>query len=180
MGLFDRLLNIGAKDSGFSSKPAKPEKPAAKQGEQTFFLDPDTSSSMGNVEYMRRANKIRRTFPGNADNPGDKEMVQEVDSMSARLEKASSGLPVNAAPEASISLTGGVPKPVKKTFAARLTSAELGQRLKGAAVAVNTPGGSSAGRKPDAAGASQPQITQKPAKPGDIDPFKAMARDLNN
>jgi len=179
MGLFDRLLNIGAKDSGFSSKPAKPQKPAAKQGEQTFFLDPDTSSSMGNVEYMRRSNKIRRTFPGNADNPGEKEMVQEVDSMSARLEKATSGLPVNTAPETNSSLTGGVPKPVKKTFAARLTAAELGQRLKGAAVAVNTPGGSPAGRKADAAGTTQPQVTQQQAKPGDIDPFKAMARDLN-
>jgi hypothetical protein len=55
-----------------------PAKPAPKQ--ESFFLDADASSSMGNVEFMRRSNTIRRTFPGNADSPGDKEMVAEVAS----------------------------------------------------------------------------------------------------
>ena len=53
-------------------------KPAKKQ-EEAFFLDADASSSMGNVEFMRRSNTIRHTFPGTASSPGDKELVEEVE-----------------------------------------------------------------------------------------------------
>jgi hypothetical protein len=74
-----------------------------------------------------------------------------------------------------------VPKPVKKTFAQTMTKAELDQRTRGAAVAVNAPG--SAPRKPASDGeqnGEQPKITQQGGKAGDINPFKSMARDLNS
>jgi hypothetical protein len=86
MGLFDRLL--GSKSDTAGNTPAKPAKK-----EEAFFLDADSSSSMGNVEFMRRSNTIRRTFPGTVSSPGMKEIVDEVASMEARTERRSPGLP---------------------------------------------------------------------------------------
>ena len=178
MGLFDRLFK-GA-SSPAASTPVK-----AKKEPESFFLDADASGSMGNVDFMRRSNTIRRTFPGTVDNPGNKEMVAEVASMEASVEKVSEGLPGSQPVEASISLTGGVPKPVKKTFAQPMSQAQLDQRKKGSAVSVNVPGGTAAikGEKSavEAASEAQPKITQfTTAKPGAIDPFKQMAREINN
>ena len=176
MGLFDRLL--GSKAAANAA-----EANASKKPDNTFFLEPEASSSLGDVSFMKRSNTIRRTFPGTADNPGTKEMVAEVASMEARLEKVSEGLPGGDTVEQEINLTGGVPKPVKKTFAQQLSQAELEQRMKGTAVGVNVIGGPAAIKKDkeeQAATQNQPQITQQGAKPGAIDPFKAMAKDLRS
>jgi len=178
MGLFDRLF---ATRTGNPS-PAKPPQP--KKEVETFFLDADASSSMGNVDFMRRSNTIRRTFPGTADSPGNKEMVAEVASMESRLDRASEGLGGQASqPDKAIDLTGGIPKPVKKTFAQTMSQAELDQRKKGSAVGVNVPGGT-ASIKQEQAGATgqgQPQFNQQASgKAGAIDPFKQMVRDLNS
>lgn len=84
---------------------------------------------------------------------------------------------------AETSLSGGVPKPVKKTFAEKMSSAELGKRLRGAAVGgVNAAGGPAAsGRKTGGGSAEkQPGISLQQAKPGTIDPFKDMAKDINS
>ena len=179
MGLLDRLLG-GSKSVTGSNSPAKP----AKAQEEAFFLDADASSSMGNVEFMRRSNTIRRTFPGTADNPGNKEMVAEVASMEARLEKATPGLGGAVQQEQQLNLTGGVPKPVKKTFAEQMSKAEPDQRKKGSAVGVNIPGGPAAikaDQEQQAATQAQPQIiSQQQTKPGDIGAFKAWAKDLNS
>lgn len=176
MGLFDRLLGSKKATSGASAAPQ-----AAKKDE-SFFLDPDAAKSVGDVAFMRRSNTIRHTFPGTASNPGMKELVDEVASMEAQAKKRSPGLPGAEAVEAEINLTGGVPKPVKKTFAERISSAELSERLKGSAVGVNVPGGPAAVQKEkdQASGQSQPQITQQPAKPGSIDAFKAWAKDVTS
>lgn len=177
MGLFDRLLG-GSKPAAAATGPAKP---APK--EEAFFLDADASSSMGNVAFMRRSNTIRHTFPGTADSPGGKELIEEVASMESRREMASPGLGGTTEREEEINLTGGIPKPVKKTFAEQISRAELDQRMKGSAVGVNVPGGPAAIKKDKeaaAAGQAQPQITsQNPGKPGDINPFKGWAKELN-
>ncbi|MEY4805960.1 MAG: hypothetical protein RLZZ206_349 [Cyanobacteriota bacterium] len=177
MGLFDRLLSSrssGVKNSG-QSEPAK-----AKKAEEAFFLDPDASTSMGDVNFMRRSNTIRRTFPGNADSPGQKEMIQEVASMEARLETMTPGLAgTSTDTDLEVNLTGGVPKPVKKTFAQQLSPAQLAQRMKGTAVSVNQPGGAPSARQ---AKASENEDAATPAagRAGSIDPFKSMAKDLNS
>jgi hypothetical protein len=179
MGLLDRLLG-NSSEGAFSSKAPK-AKPAKAKQEESFYLDPDASSSLGDVNFMRRANKIRHTFPGNADNPGGKEMIQEVDSMAARLEMATTGLPGTETKAINTNLTGGVPKPVKKTFAEKLSSAELSKRLRGAAVGgVNAAGGAApAARKASGSAADgQPGSSLQQAKPGTIDSFKDMARDI--
>lgn len=104
--------------------------------------------------------------------------------MEARVEKLSPGLPGSEVQEESVNLTGGIPKPVKKTFAERLSEAELNQRMKGSAVGVNVTGGPAAIQQEKAKAsldaAQQPAITnQATSKPGSIDAFKSMAKDLN-
>ena len=176
MGLFDRLFSSGA---GAASPQ---EKPQPKKDAETFFLEPDAASSLGDVTFMRRSNTIRHTFPGTASSPGNKELVEEVASMEAELKKATPGLGGVEPKELEVNLTGGVPKPVKKTFAKPMSAAELEQRKKGSAVAVNAPGAAAApaARKKEAEAAAQPQISQlNTAKPGSIDPFKQMVKDLN-
>ncbi|MEI6112403.1 MAG: hypothetical protein WCP63_12165 [Cyanobium sp. ELA712] len=177
MGLFDRLLgsrSSGVKNSG-QSEPAK-----AKKAEDAFFLDPDAAISLGDVNFMRRSNTIRRTFPGNADSPGQKEMIQEVASMEARLETMTPGLAgTSTDTDVEVNLTGGVPKPVKKTFAQQLSPAQLAQRMKGSAVSVNQPGGAPSARQAKAS-ESEDAATPAAGRAGSIDPFKSMAKDLNS
>jgi hypothetical protein len=176
MGLFDRLLGSRSSEVKISgqSEPAK-----AKKAEEAFFLDPDASTSMGDVNFMRRSNTIRRTFPGTAANPAGGERVEEVASMESRLEKMSPGLGGSVKVEEEINLTGGVPKPVKKTFAEQMSKAELDQRMKGSAVAVNAPGVAPAALRKPQEGSDPSASSSGEAKPGAIDPFKSMARDLN-
>ena len=180
MGLFDRLLgsrSSGVKNSG-QSEPAKAKK--AKKAEDAYFLDPDASASMGDVNFMRRPNTIRRTFPGSADSPGQKEMIQEVASMEARLETMTPGLAgTSSDTDVEVNLTGGVPKPVKKTFAQQLSPAQLAQRMKGSAVSVNQPGGAPSARQAKAS-ESEDAATPAAGRAGSIDPFKSMAKDLNS
>ena len=38
-------------------------------GKKDFFLDPDDSQTMGDINYMRVAKKLRRTFPKTLKNP---------------------------------------------------------------------------------------------------------------
>ena len=177
MGLFDRLLGSGsdsAKASG-SSSSAKPRKES-----ETFYLDPDASSSLGNVDYMKRSNTIRRTFPGNADSPGDKEMVQTVASMDASLDRMTPGLAGTAKDKnMEVSLTGGVPKPVKKTFAQQISSAVLENRMKGAAVKGVNESATATDKPREEAAATRPAVSLQGAKPGDTDAFRSWARDLN-
>lgn len=182
MGLFDRLLgnrSASVKVSGQGSGAA------AKADKEPVFLDPDAASSLGDVNFMRRSNTIRHTFPGTADSPGNKEMVAEVASMEARLETMTPGLAgTNPNQDVNVDLTGGIPKPVKKTFAKPMSQAELDQRMRGSAVAVNEPvQAAPVARKAELkeeAASQQPQISQQGAKPGDINPFKAMAKDLRS
>ncbi|MBU6251255.1 MAG: hypothetical protein KGO47_08835 [Cyanobacteria bacterium REEB417] len=176
MGLFDRLLGAKAAKSAAEAN-------APKKQDSSFYLEPEASSSLGDVSFMKRSNTIRHTFPGTLDSPGNKEMVAEVASMESRLEKMSEGLAGIQTREEGPNLAGGVPKPVKKTFAQQLSPKELEQRMKGSAVGVNVPGGPAAIKKEQeeqSNAQSQPEITRQVGKPGDINPFKAMARELRS
>ena len=202
MGLFDR----------FRQKPGE-----ADDGDKSFFLDADKSSSLGDVEFMRRSNTIRRTFPGTAENPGMKERIEEVASMEAQMGKVSEGLPEAGGNQSVARVDPGVPKPVKKTFAQPMSQQQLKDRMKGSAVSTNVPGttsktapiaspaGTPAAQPSQPAAAPQmapiPQMAPVPpmptvsngkaaapkstpstapgsAKPGSIDPFKDMLKDM--
>jgi hypothetical protein len=178
MGLFDRLLSFSS-GSGAAQSGAPAAKPQPKKAVEAVYLDPDEATSMGNVDFMRRSNTIRRTFPGSASSPGQKEMVAEVGSMEARVEKVSEGLGGSTSAAGSMGLNDGVPNPVKKTFAQQMSQAELLQRQKGTAVAgVNQPAAAKpAAATPAAPAPSQPSSLDS-AKPGTIDPFRQMVRDV--
>ena len=150
--------------------------------------DSDSSSSLGDRDYMRETKTIRRTFPGTVDSPGSKERVSVVAAETEQVTRRSDGLGgvVKKEPE-PVSPVGGVPKPVKKTFAEQVSSAEMKQRLKGAAVSgVNVPaapGAAPLGRKEELNPKEEPVAKAGSAapssKPGSIDPFRQMVRDLN-
>ena len=167
MGLFDR----------FRRKPDE-----VVETNESFFLDADSSSSLGDVSFMRRSNSIRRTFPGTVDNPGTKERIEEVASNENRLEKVSDGLPEAGGASSAQRVDPGVPKPVKKTFAQTMTQEELENRLKGTAITgTNVPGSASKGvinpePKPEAP--KTPASTPPSAKAGSIDPFRKMVKEL--
>ena len=196
MGLFDR----------FRKKPGDSD-----EGDKSFFLDADKSSSLGDVDFMRRSNTIRRTFPGTAENPGMKERIEDVASMEAQMAKVSEGLPEAGGNQSVARVDPGVPKPVKKTFAQPMSQQELKERMKGSALGTNVPGTSSksapvASSTPAPAAqpsqpAAAPQMAPVPpmstvgsgnapapksapssapgsAKPGSIDPFKDMLKDM--
>ena len=183
MGLFDRLLKQDSQDSDNTIKPRKP----AKEKPSEFFLDADSSSSLGNVDYMREAKTIRRTFPGTVDSPGTKEQIMTVAAETESLDKRSEGLGDARKVDDSINLTAGVPKPVKKTFAEQVSTAEMSKRLKGTAITgVNAPAPADAApvaRKEELKAKQEPAVKVGSAapssKPGSIDPFRQMVRDLN-
>jgi len=50
-----------------------------------FFLKPDEAKTMGNLEYMRESDKIRRTFPKTRTNQVT-EIVKEVSSMEMSIQ----------------------------------------------------------------------------------------------
>lgn len=89
--------------------------------------------------------------------------------------------------EKSIDLTAGIPKPVKKTFAEQVSTKEMDKRLKGSAITgVNTPAPANAspvGRKEELKQVEKPVAkvgqSAESQKPGSIDPFRQMVRDLN-
>ncbi|MDA0716614.1 MAG: hypothetical protein O2839_00140 [Cyanobacteria bacterium] len=182
MGLFDRLF-ADRVDKTSEAKTPKPKKEV-----ESFFLDADAAGSMGNVDFMRRSNTIRRTFPGTADSPGNKEMVAEVASMESRLDRVTEGLGGKTTqPDEPIDLTRGVPKQVKKTFAQNISQAELDQRMKGSALGVNVTGGPAAIKQEKeqaqvqaaAMAQAQPEISEQASgKAGDIDPFRRMSREI--
>lgn len=51
-----------------------------KNNTESFFLEPDQAKTLGNLEYMRSSDKIRRTFPKTRSNQVT-EIVKEVSSL---------------------------------------------------------------------------------------------------
>ena len=54
------------------------KKEDSNQPKDAFFLESDTAKSMGNLDYMRTPNRVRRTFPKTLANPEHRELVREV------------------------------------------------------------------------------------------------------
>ena len=180
MGLFDRLLKTNENSTNSASTQGKSnEKP------QEYFLDADAACSLGNVGYRRESKQIRHTFPGSLDNPGLKEEIKTVAAESLRLEKRSDGLGGAVKREESINITKGVPKPVSKTFAQKVSSAEMKERLKGLVVSgVNTKLSSTSApvaRKESLKPKLEAPINSFGKVPtGSIEPFRQMVRELKN
>ena len=48
---------------------------------QDFFLSPDDSQTLGNINFMRKSVKVRHTFPKNLKNPNGFEVVKDISSL---------------------------------------------------------------------------------------------------
>ncbi|HRD41900.1 MAG TPA: hypothetical protein PLI52_03970 [Prochlorococcaceae cyanobacterium AMR_MDS_5431] len=179
MGLFDRLFgNEGSATKSFD----EPSKKSQKESE-AFFLDSDSSAGLGNLNFMRRSNEIRHTFPGTKDNPGNKEFIQEVASMTSDVKAVSEGLGGVKKANDDIKLNQGVPNPPKKTFAEKMGSLEFIQkRTTAGAIPVNAPLSTPpVARKGEQTQKQSSDIgnSSSTAKPGSTDPFRNMAKDLS-
>ena len=162
MGLFDR----------FRAKPGQGENTSDKP----FFLDSDAAQTVGDMSYLRSSNTIRRTFPKSASSPEGGEVVQEVGAMESRVTKATGGVPEareatgNTSPAA---ITAPAPGgKVRKTFAQTMSPQELAQRLRGGSVKSKKAAAPQQGRTVPKAAAS--------SKPGAIDSFRSMVRDVTS
>ena len=162
MGLFDR----------FRAKPGE----AKNTDNQAFFLDNDAAQTVGDMSYLRSSNTIRRTFPKSASSPEGGEIVQEVGAMDSRVTKAAGGVPearAAAANDSPAAVTApGAGSKVRKTFARTMSPQELAQRLRGGSVKKKKTTEPQQGRSVPKTAASQ--------KPGSIDPFRSMVRDVTS
>lgn len=77
----------------FQSKPKAEKAPQPKQKAESFYLDSDEAKSLGNLDYIRSASTIERTFPKTASNPEERVLIQKVSSLSLEVVEASEGLP---------------------------------------------------------------------------------------
>jgi len=103
--------------------------------------------------------------------------------MTSRREMATPGLGGEVEKSVETDLTGGVPKPVKKTFAEQMSKAELDQRMKGSAVGVNVPGGPRGDQGPEGGAAGLPGAIahRQPSPPPNLAtsvPSKGWVKDL--
>jgi hypothetical protein len=62
-------------------RPKKEKAARPPRASDAFFLDATEAQTYGNLEYMKAAKKIRRTFPKTLDNPEAKEYIQELSAM---------------------------------------------------------------------------------------------------
>ncbi len=184
MGFLDRLLKKDSADSDSTIQPRKP----AKEKPAEFFLDADASSSLGDVNYMRESKTIRRTFPRHPSTvPAPRSRSWRWLPKPRSSRRRSEGLGGVVKKEETITLNAGIPTPVKKTFAEQVSTEEMSKRLKGTAITgVNTPapaGAAPLGRKEELNPKEEPVAKAGSAapssKPGSIDPFRQMVRDLN-
>ena len=53
-------------------------------GDKDFFLSPDDAQTMGDINYMRKAKRTRRTFPKTLKNPDGFAFENEVSSIENR------------------------------------------------------------------------------------------------
>lgn len=53
-------------------------------GDKDFFLSPDDAMTMGDIDYMRKAKRTRRTFPKTLKNPNGFDLENEVSSTEDR------------------------------------------------------------------------------------------------
>lgn len=73
-GFINRLFRRGSQPAPSPTQAAQPQKGGA------FFLDPDDAKTYGDIEYMRTARKVRKTFMG-----GKMEVIEEISATEKRI-----------------------------------------------------------------------------------------------
>jgi len=65
----------------FGSKDGNNGEQPKRQKQKAFFLDPDDAKTYGDIEYMRKPNTVRRSFPKSLGNPEGGEQIEEVSAL---------------------------------------------------------------------------------------------------
>lgn len=66
---------------GFFGKKQDETSQEAEAPKDAYFLDADDAKTLGNIEYMRTAKTVKRTFPKTAGNGGEFAQVKTVSAM---------------------------------------------------------------------------------------------------
>ena len=92
-GFIRGLFSKRQSDEAANSKPekvkpekAKPVPQRVKQNSDAYFLDADSATSMGNIDYMRTVKNIKRTYAKSVDGIVP-DLNTEVSSMTAKKQK---------------------------------------------------------------------------------------------
>ncbi len=96
-GFIGRLF--GSKDKAVEKEtkaetpvPVKKERPAATPtAKDAFFLDTDSASGMGDVNYMRTVKKVKRTYARSVDSPDHVEQVKEISALNGKISVGNNG-----------------------------------------------------------------------------------------
>ncbi len=87
-GFIRGLFSKRQSDEAAAPKPekVKPAPQRVQQNSDAYFLDPDSATSMGNIDYMRTVKNIKRTYAKTV-NGTVPDLNVEVSSMTARKQK---------------------------------------------------------------------------------------------
>jgi hypothetical protein len=93
-GFIRGLFSSKPKNPGESDRPVKPApQPTIQSANEAFYLDPDDAKSYGNIEFMRSAKTVRRTYAKKRGETGEKESIRQISSLKAlRVELEETGL----------------------------------------------------------------------------------------
>ena len=121
-------------------------------GKKDFFLEPDDAQSMGDIDYMRKVRKIRRTFPKTLKNPDGFAIERSLSSESeANFSNANQGFQT---------------KPISNNYQSPTTS-------------FNSAPASTPAPAPAPKAESKPAPAPEPRKPDDsMDMFRNMAKNI--
>ncbi len=153
----------------FGSKTKYVDEPETNEGStapsEDFFLSPDEAKSLGDLDYMRKPNTIRRTFPKTLSN----KTTERIKQVSSLQETKVSGNQVIQQAQKSISQ----PKTTQFTQpgAVNTPKPEVAQPTQPGA--VNTP-------KPEVAQPTQSAAasTERRSADSSMDMFRNMAREI--
>ncbi|AFZ45912.1 hypothetical protein PCC7418_3808 [Halothece sp. PCC 7418] len=71
--------------------------------QKAFYLDPDEAKTFGDIDYMRKPNTVRRSFPKSVSNPEGGEQVEEVSALEKKSLSKKKNQPTQPQPSAQSS-----------------------------------------------------------------------------
>ncbi len=143
----------------------------SEQPKEAFFLESDEAKSLGDLDYMRTPNVIRRTFPKSASSPGHKELIQSYTATGQSVIKAE-GLEVKK--------DGSVLQPQQQQYNSYVVPASSAATAP-SSFGTTTTASSSFGASPAPAPAPAPAPSEPaPRRSGDdgMDMFRNMAKNI--
>ncbi|NJP11916.1 MAG: hypothetical protein HC866_22610 [Leptolyngbyaceae cyanobacterium RU_5_1] len=117
---------FGAKpklDEEVTRKALNNEVGRSPNASQAYFLSTDDAQTMGNIEYMRNAKTVRRTFAKTFDGK-EIERIREISAMGIRDSSSLNGLGQPSGLTSTVGLNGSVPTPSKPSVSGDVAAAE--------------------------------------------------------